>query len=367
MASVDLHGDPLTNPNEPSALFRFLRLLANTNEPMDCTIDLIFIQIPFSFGNLAVSVLELVADMNPETAAGAASILSLLIDNDIAEFSLDIAVGTNVCPTLTNDVVDDLVAVDVLTEPQAYDLLSVVVGILGPAKDDGQTNHIPDIADTVQLLHEAGGTEPLEELFRDIGTQPLLADLVEVVPILATPEAYGLTAGTEPAVDLANAIWLLDWAMAVDPETGRTGIEWLRPILRPVLIQQGTWDALDRASGLMRDETSDTSQLLDLLPPLLELDPDLVLLDNIGALLGERAIAAPLLRALESQGVLQALLAETPADGQPEVPLAFLGRLIADGTFDALLGLLDLLLDDLGGEFLGTEATEHTGPATPAD
>ena len=155
--------------------------------------------------------------------------------------------------------------------------------------------------------------------------------------------------GAEPAADIADALSLLDWAVSEDPDTGRTGLEWLRPILKPLLSEDGTWTTLNRAAGLMRYEDSATAGLLALIPPLLQLDPDLALMDQLGPLLGQRSVAAPLLRALEAPGVVDGLLTDTPEDGQTQAPTAFLGALIADGTFDDLLALVDLLLEDLGG------------------
>ena len=349
MASVDLNGNPLTDPNEPSALYRFLRLLGNANEPMDCQIDLWIVTFDFSFGNLAVTVLEIIADMNPSTAQNTAGIIALLTDNVVADWMLHETVDLGVCPTLSHELVDDLVAVDVLTEPEATDLLTVVVEVLDVSKNRGTTNHIPDLANALEKLHENGGTEPLEELFRDIGEERLVSDLVEIVPILADPAANGITAGTEEAVDLADALGLLEWAVAIDPDDGRTGFEWLRPLLMPILEQDGTWDALDRAGALMRTEDSALAGILDLIPPMLELDPELTLLDHLGPVLGQTQVSGPLLRALEAPGVLDSLLATTPVSGQDEAPIAFLGRLLADGTFDDLLALVDLVIGDLGG------------------
>lgn len=350
MSNVDLHGDPLVDPTEPSALFRFLRLLSNANEPMDCTVDLWITNFNFSFGNLAVTVLEIIADLDPDTAQGAAGILSLLTGNEVSDWMLHGAVdlGEDVCPTLTHELVDDLVAVDVLTQPEATDLLTAVVGILDVAKNGGSENHIPELATALDVAHDLGGTEPLEELFRDIGEERLVSDLVEVVPVLADPTAYGITAGSEEAVDLADALGLLEWTFAVDTDTDRTGLEWLRPLLQPVLEQEGTWEALDRMGLLLRTEGTATAGLLDMVPPLLQLDPELALLDSLGPLVGNKRVAAPLLRALETPGLLDALLRTTPEAGQEQAPMAFLGTLLADGTLDDLLALIDLVIADLG-------------------
>lgn len=360
MANVDLNGDPLGPGSEPSALFRFLRLLSETNQPMECTVGIWPLQIDFSFGNLAVTTLEIIADMDPQTAAATASFISLLTDNAVSEILLDLAVGTSACPTLTQDVVDDLVAVDVLTQPESQELLVVVVGLLDAAKNSG-INHIPDVANALDLLHEGGGTQPLEELVRDLGPEPLVADLVQAIPVLANPESYGIQAGEEPAVDLSDAVWLLEWAFVPHPKTGLAGLEELRPLLRPILSQPETWTAVDRAGSLMRDESTQTSSMLELIPPLLALDPELVLLDQIGPLLAETAISEPMLRALEAPGVLDSLTLEVAQAPAEEPPMIFLGRLIADGTLDDLLALVDRLV---GALMVDSNDESNAGPSS---
>lgn len=342
MVGVDQHGDPLTDPSEPSALFRFMRLLSSANRPMDCTIDLWITSIDWSFGNLAVAVLEILADLDPDTAQGTVEIVALLTDNVAADWMLHEAVDLGVCPALTHDLVDDLVAVDVLTRPEADDLLEVVVGLLRVAKDGGSSNHVPDLVNALASAHDVGATEPVEELFRDVGDLPLIADVVALLPVLADPAGWGITAAGGEPTDLADFLDLVGWVFTVDPESGRTGLERFHPLLRAVMAQDGTWTALDRAGGLLRQEGTALSRLLDLLPAMLALDPELDLVHQLGAALDHPAVSAPLLRTLEAPGVVDALFADAPDDAEP--PLGFVGRLLADGTFDDVLAVVDLVL-----------------------
>jgi len=67
----------------------------------------------------------------------------------------------------------------------------------------------------------------------------------------------------------------------------------------------------------------------------------------VGGLLGNRDIAEPLLRVVETPGVAQALLTPTAQSEDPEVPLAFGARLITGGALEDLLGMVDLLLGAL--------------------
>lgn len=342
MVGVDEHGAPLTDPNEPSALFRFMRLLSSANRPMDCTIDLWITTIDWSFGNLAVTVLEILADLDPDTAQGTVEIIAILTDNVAADWMLHEAVDLGVCPTLTHDLVDDLVAVDVLTRPEADDLLDVVVGLLSVVKDGGASNHVPELADALASAHDVGATEPIEEVLRDVGGLPLVADVVALLPVLADPAGWGITAAGGEPTDLADFLDLVAWAFVVDPDDGRTGLERFHPLLRAVMAQDGTWTALDRAGGLLRQEGTALSRLLDLLPAMLALDPELDLVHQIGAALDHTSVSAPLLRALEAPGVVDALFDDTT--GSTEPPLGFVGRLLADGTFDDVLAVVDLVM-----------------------
>jgi hypothetical protein len=97
----------------------------------------------------------------------------------------------------------------------------------------------------------------------------------------------------------------------------------------------------------MGDRNSGLSRAHALIPPLVEADPDLRLLSQLGPVLGDRRIAEPALRLIRTEPVLDAALATAPADGYDEVPLAFGARLIRGGTIDALFRIVRVIVDDL--------------------
>jgi hypothetical protein len=347
MSSVDPHGGVLGN-GEDSALHAFVRLLANTNQPMDCSIDLGLFDLDFSFGNLAVSTLELIADVDPESLQTAGSIYGLLFGNDIGEFVLDEAADLGVCPGLTTQVVDDLSAVEVLAEPQAADLLTAFVAVLDTL-EEGDENRIPALADLADDLNATGGWPATEELLRDAATSTAIDDAVLLLPALADPAGADISASTDPAVDLQELLDLVGWAVDVDPATGETGFDRVSPLVSTVGGDDATWLVIDHGIGLVADPRARLGSGPALVTGLLAADPDLVLLDTLGRLVGDPALAEPALRLIETPGVADAALAGAPAEGQDETPLGFGGRLITDGTFADLLQVLDLALALLGG------------------
>jgi hypothetical protein len=346
MASVDSTGGSLT-AGEDSALHAFVRLLADTNQPMDCSVDLVFFDLEFGFGNLAVATLELVADLDPGDLQTAGSIYGLLFGNDVGEFVLEEAADLGVCPGLTRQVVDDLAAVEVLAEPEAADLLAAFVAILDTL-EEGTTNQIPTLADLADDLYGSGAWPATEELLRDLSTAAATDDLIALLPALADPASAGLAAGDQPAIDLQEALDLVAWATDVDPATGSIGFDRVVPLLTVAADHDATWLVVDRTTLLLRDPRSTLGSGAGLVTGLLAADPELVLLETLTPLVGDPALAEPILRVAEAQGVAAAILAPTPAVGQDEAPLGFAGRLTTDGTLEDVLLVLDLAFALLG-------------------
>jgi hypothetical protein len=349
MTSVDIEQAPVPQAGF-SALYRFLRLLSATNRPIECELNFLITQVGFSFPNLAVAILELIAELDPDTVQGAVGIASALTNNLVADWMLHEAVDLQICPDLTHEVVDDLGAIDVLTGEEAYSLLVTVVEILDILKNQGTSNQIPAVANILEDIHVHGGTKALEEVILDLGDGSLIEDVVDLIPALSAPERYGITDVMSDPVELADAIALLTWAFVVDSDTQQTGLEQMRPLLKATLSPQATWTALDHAAVLMVDERTQVHRFMDILPPLLSIDPDLEILDSLGPLLGHKPISEPLMRLVEVDGLMTALLATEPQGVSEWVPLAFVGRLIIDGTLDEFLTLIDMVLGDAGAD-----------------
>lgn len=343
LASVDVDGNPVSR-GELSALSRFVRLLHGTNRPMVCTIDLWLTDIEINLGNLAETILRLLAGMDPRFVSGGADILGSILDTGLSEAMMGELADSGVCSALTPTVIEDLQTVDVIAGPQSENLLIVFIDLLG-AMRDGQQDRIGDLADLASDLHGTGAMPPVEEVIIDLGKEPLLADIIDLLPVLSNPASYGITAGAEPAVNLQDALRMAGWLF--EDDGSGTGYDQIAPLLVPLFSEDGTYTALHNASGVMEDRTSQLSQALDLVPPLLAADPELTLLDALAPLLEDPVAARSLLEVAESPDVVAELLATEPDEGQGEVPLAFLGRLIVKGALDDLLHMVDLGLGSL--------------------
>lgn len=346
MTRVTPQGAP-RSPGDDSALEAFVRLLASSNQPMTCEVDLWLTTVEaYSTPNLAVRVLSLLADLEPGTVGTILDVTSWLTGNTVTDWVLRQAVNSGLCSGISTQQLEDLASVGTMTRPEAHDLLVVFVRVLEILKKDATTGasdgHLPVLADLVERLYDSGGYPALEELVRDVGEQQVLVDLVDLVPVLADPAAFGIRAGDEPAAGLQDALGLLEWVVKPDPD-GVAGWARLRPLVAPVLRHDQTWTALDHATRLMVDERTQTSRALDILPPLLAADPELALLDQLGPLLQDEALSQAFLRLIETPQVSAALLATEPQGDQQEVPLAFVSRLAAGDTLADLMALVDTL------------------------
>lgn len=349
MTTVDVRGGSL-DPAETSGLHGFVRLLADTNQPMDCSIDLGITSIDFSFGNLAVSTLELIASTDPDTLQSAGSVYGLLFGDGIGELVLEEAADLGVCPGLTRQVVDDLAAVELLADPKAADVLVAFVAVIETLE---AADRVPALADLVDDLYGAGGWSPTEELLRDLAPSPAIEDLLAAIPVLADPARYGVTAAGAPPWDLQAALDVLAWLVDRDPANGvgpdgldRTGFDRISQLVTALLGPDGTWVAIDRAAALARDPRSETSGFVAAFPSFLGTDPDLVVLAQVAPLFRDPAVAGPVLRLAGTPAVLDAALADDA--GAPQ-PLDFGGRLIAEGALEDMLVLVDLVFGTLGG------------------
>lgn len=338
LASVDVDGESLGR-NEPSALQALIALLHDTNRPMKCSFDLWVTDLEVDLGNLAVAILDLLAGMDPDLVSGGVGILASILGWDLSESILEEIADSGACPALSQSVVINLHTLDLLADDRAYDLLVVTTEGLDVLKK-GREDHIPDVADLLTTVQDDGGSAPIAELVRDVGDAPLVDDVVGLVPILADPASYGISDGVDLGDGLAAAS-----ALFLEDDGGKTAWEHACPLVRPVVARDETWVVVGRAGALLRQDGSVASQALDLVPRILDMDPDLQLAGDGAALLGNPKIAGPMLRILETDGVLDEALA---TDGD-RVPLAFTADLVVDGTMDDLLAVVHTVLTALDG------------------
>lgn len=354
IASVDPEGGPL-DQDEISALSALVRLLHDTNQPMVCSFDLWVTDLEVDLGNLAIAILEILADQDPTLVRDGVGLLGDLLGWDLSALILDEVAESGVCSALTPQVVDDLGALDVIYEPEAYDLLVVFIDLLAVLKY-GEENRIPEMVELAADLHATAALDPVEEVLRDLGDEPLVDDLVAMLPAILEPEAYGITAGEQPPIDFQDLLSALLWALEPGDD-GRTGWQRLEPFATPLLTDDATWTVLDRLGSLLAEGTSQTAQILDLVARVLPEDIDLALLDDVALLVGDERVSGPALRLLESE-LLTELLATNPTGQDARVPLAWVVELVLSGILEDLLELVDLMLTSFGELLGGTETTD---------
>jgi hypothetical protein len=351
LATVDKEGNTL-QAGQVSALHAFIRLLAKADHPLHCELDLWLTEVELiSLDNLALTALEVLAKTNPDTLVAGSGFLGSLFDDGVTEWILHAAVDAaeGTCDGLTHEIVDDLEAVGVLTEPPAYDILVLFIEILDLLKH-GEQDRLPELMTLATDLFEADGIEPTEELLRDLAPTAVVDDILALVPVLADPVSHGIKATTHPPVDVAELLGAAEWAFSKN-EQGLTGWERARALVLPVLEHEATWVALDRTAGLLEDDRTQMSGLLHLLPPLVALDPNLDILDQLGPLLEDDQLARPLLEITETGAVIEAFFrTERMQPEDPEPPVAFVARLVVHGTLDDLLSIADLAVDALLGD-----------------
>jgi hypothetical protein len=347
MVSVDVDGDTLGS-GEPTGLHALIRLLHDTNQPMHCSFDLWVTNLDVDLGNMAVTILDTLAGADPDTLRSGIGILGGILDWNISQSILDDVADSGVCPVLTSQVVHDLRAIDLIQHDEMNDTLAVFLDALAVLKGrGGNESRIPELADLATGLEDANVVWSLEEVLRDVDGEPAVGTIVELVPVLIDPGAYGVRAGDEPAADLDDMLGLMVWVFE-DGDDGRTGWERSRDLLRPVVREEGTWRAVGAFAGVVTQDGSSTAGLFDLLGPTLAADPDLVTLDQLGPLLREESLARPVLRILETPAVIDSAFATDPVDGE-DPPIGFIGRLIADGTVDEALRTIDIVVDAFDG------------------
>lgn len=342
LASIDVDGRAITGV-EPSALRALIRLLHDTNRPVRCRVDLGFTDLDFDFDNLAVTLLEWLAGQDPENVEGLAGLVGALVGAPIASDVLDSVASSGVCDGITPQVAHDLRVVDRLGDGRAHDLVVVFVELLAELRD-AERSRIPELADAATIVEDGGLSEPLEELIRDVGESDAVGDLVALVPVLYTPRAYGITAGPDDPVDLADVVDAL--VAAIDDRDGPSVWDRARPVVSPTVGDPATWTAIARLGDVLAANGSAWADIPAYVVALVDADPELVTFDTVASLLGDRAIAAPALRVLDTPAVAAAW--QDPGTPGEASPLGFVGRVSADGTLDDLLGMIDLVLGALG-------------------
>lgn len=336
LARVDVDGG-LAGRGEVSGLEALVRLLDGANRPMTCSIDIIGAEFSVNLGNLSVSLLRLVADLDPGTVQSGAGIVGDLVEADLSQSLLRTIADTGVCPALTEQLVDDLLVLDLLFDDRAHDLVRVFLAVTDALEREGQ---LEAFVDTTSVLWRTDAIWAAGDVLRDTADEPLWDDIMAAVPILLDPGAYGLPAD---GVGFDDA-WALVDTLVQDPDLGWQATA---PVVAPFATDDGVWEAAGSLGKLLRNEKSTLSDSIALLDAYTRADPELTLLDTAGTLFAEPSVSAPVLRLAALPEVSEELLRSTPAPNQQQVPLAFWTRLVREGALDDLLALTESVVGAL--------------------
>ncbi|MCP4920407.1 MAG: hypothetical protein GY913_26190 [Proteobacteria bacterium] len=343
LAEVDAGGGDLTT-GEDSALVALLRLIERADGPMTCSLDLWVTSLSVTIDNLAIEILTVLADQDPETVDSGVGLMGEVLGWDVSQSVLYSIADSGVCDPLDAQMVDDLQALDRFNDSATGDLLYALLWTL-QAVHEVDTSRLPELVDLLSTVRVFEADRPLEEVLRDIGTSQLMYDLIEGLPILIDGDMGDLPPSVEP-LDFDMV-----WAIALDAfdngAGGTSPVQELAPVLQAAIAQDGTWVAIGNLGELLETQDANTAVVLEHLPTLIALDPELDLITGLAPLVGDERLSRPLARVLETPEVTDALGAAELTD---EGPLPFYGRLVVGGTLDAALSLLDWTLDMLRGD-----------------
>jgi len=330
---------------ESSAFAAFLRLLHGTNRPMDCSVNLLVTDLEISLGNLAVTVLDTIADLDPTQVEDLTSLVSDILGSPVSAWVIEQIVATEVCPAFTEQVYEDLAAVNALKRPEARNLINTIIALLQDLKSADE-DHLIDVANIATALVDAGGVEPLEEFIRDLGPEPLVPLLMDTLPLLYDPSDYGIRVPDGEPANLDAALEVM-YLLAAPTENAPSGWAAMEPSVAPVLAHDGLWTALDRLAPVLEDERSTLHNPVMLVVTLEDLDPQLSSLQSLGAGVRNPEITLPLLRVLEEGTLAEELFATTEQGGHPP-PLAWFRERVMDGSIDDLLEIVQRALALVG-------------------
>lgn len=338
LAGVDRRGGHLDD-EEDSALVGLVRLLHDTNRPVECTVDLLVTELHVDLGNLAVAILESLATIDPDTASGGLDVLSDALGYPLTTAILDLLADTGACPVIDAELVEDLESLDRLSDPSAEDLLRSLLGLLA-ATDE----HIPAVADSASALHEHRLVDPMEELVYDVAGTSASRALLGVIPGLLDPDLRQATAAFPAAVRPVDIDVVCGLVLALgSAETW----ERLQPLVATVVERDSTWEAVANSERLLNRADTATSQLLTRLRDLVDADPSLSLLTTTAGILEDEQVVRPLAEVLENDALRTAFTAtELTNPG----PVPWLAQLYVGGTLPLLFDTLALFAPLLGGD-----------------
>jgi len=345
LAEVDVNGGRLSS-NEDTALLSLLRMLHTADEPLSCSVDILGLSLlDVNIDNLSVEILRNLATQDPNTINDALNLLGGALGWGITQSIMDLVVDSGVCPLLNDQLIDDLESVNRLSDPEAADLLIVMLDILGAFYDEDLRDDQTDaLVGVLSQAYGQGAVPPLEEALRDLAASALIDDVTDLVPVLLAADELPTDSCPTGAAPLT---FEATWSLLADAIEEGGSLDKLEPVARVLLENDALWVVLGNMSNLLAEDQANLQDLADIMTRVIALDPDLsVVRDNIGVF-ADPALVDPTLRIVESTELASALgKAELTSEG----PLPFVARLIVGDTLAAVLRTVDLLMGSLTGE-----------------
>jgi len=332
LASVDANGGSVA-VGEDSALVSLIRLLAEANQDLDCTVGIW--GWGFTVPNPSVWFLQQLAAQDPEDAADGIEIYGSTLSWTVFQ-ELFGYVGSQ-CG-LSSQFDTDLEAIQRLSDDEVGDLLVVLLTLL-QAFEEGQTDRIPDLVNVLSAIHDQSVSHPLEEALRDLLDTALVVSLIDAAPLLLEPAShYDSDFNTANAFDFEE-LWEMLAASA--DLAGDSPLPTFRLVLATLGEEEAPWQAVDHLGDLMANEDAKFQSLLSLYTamPKIAGDGDRA---SEESLLTDEAWTQDLLIFLETEAFAEALGSSSKSN---EGPLPFAARLVTNQTLDSLLQTLELALD----------------------
>ena len=333
LVSTDTSGGTVAS-GEDSAFVSLVRLLAEANQDLDCSVGIW--GWGFDVSNPSVWFLQQLAALDPEDAASGVEIFGSTLSWSVFQ-ELFGYVGSQ-CG-LGSQFEDDLEAVQRLSDEEVDDLLVVMMRFL-QAFEEGQSDRIPDLVNVVSALHTQSLSEPFEEILRDLLPLPITNSLIEGLPLLLEPGSYYSDAfDTSQAFDFEELWQLLE---ATADLNGASPLPKFRLLLGTLGEQTHPWTAIAHLGDLLSQEEAKMVSLLELfaaLPRSEETDTS-----QTAGILSDQAWTQDLMTTLETDALAVAMTTSSESD---EGALPFAARLVTNGTLDSLLKSLELALQTM--------------------
>ena len=338
LGSVDSRGSNLS-PGEASALVSMLRLLHNSNTSVNCSIPWGLSTYEIHLGNLAIALLEGIAESDPERSADGIDLLAGILGLPLSDAILQTVAALGVCPVLDAEFADDLQSLNRLSDAGSGDLLRVLIQVL-KALGQGQDSRIPEMVELLSIPQAIGASEPLEELLRDWGGTAFLESMAAFSNPILNPSAFvddsAFPSDVAP-VDF-DVLWEILEIAFDSPTSGKSPLREMEPLVLALLEQEDTWAGVHALGALLGDSQAVSQDLLRWLPEIVGLDPDLNLTRTLAGVLFQRETASHFAQALEVHALFQAVT--TSSESQPG-PLPFFAQLQLSGTLETLLGTIE--------------------------